>query len=90
MSGKKDDTCGADSGIKDQLAPMRHLGGSGPAGYSSGPTHVDRADFGDTAADAPADPDAAVTAEVAAETPAEDDDADGDADGEADGSKPDA
>jgi len=74
MSGKKDDTCGADSGIKDDLAPMRHLGGSGPAGYSSGPTHVDRADFGDTAADP--EPSATETAEVTAGTSTETDDAD--------------
>lgn len=46
MSGKNDDGCCDDSGgIKDDVAPMRSLGGSGPAGYSSGPTHVDRADF---------------------------------------------
>jgi hypothetical protein len=51
MTGKKDDACGGDSGLGHDVDPMRHLGGHGPAGYSQGPTHTDRADFGD---DAPA------------------------------------
>jgi hypothetical protein len=73
MTAKKDDTCGADPGLEDDLTPMRKFGGAGPAAYTTGPSHVDRADFrdgattdepSDTAEDAPA---------AATDTPALDD-----------------
>lgn len=63
MTAKKDDTCGADAGLGDDVSPMRKFGGAGPAAYTTGPSHVDRADFregaatgepADTAEDAPA------------------------------------
>jgi hypothetical protein len=68
MSGKKDDTCGGGSELEHDLDPMRHLGGHGPAGYASGPTHTDRADFATdegASADAAAEPTAEATAEDA-------------------------
>ncbi len=53
MSGKKDDACGVGSSTGDALAPMRKWeGGMSSGGYASGPSHVDRADFGENAADA--------------------------------------
>lgn len=69
MSGKKDDgSCDDQGGLEDAVAPMRSFGGAGPAGYSSGPTHVDRADFREGAAtDAAEATEAATTAE--GETP---------------------
>lgn len=69
MSGKNDDGCCDDGGgLKDELAPMRSFGGAGPAGYSTGPSHVDRADFRESEADASATAEAAevAAAEVAA------------------------
>ncbi|MBL8945263.1 MAG: hypothetical protein JNK45_19005 [Myxococcales bacterium] len=77
MTAKKDDTCGADAGLGDDVSPMRKFGGAGPAAYTTGPSHVDRADFrddatageaSDTAADVPAD-----APTVAADTSAIDD-----------------
>lgn len=56
MSGKNDDACGGEGGstTSDALAPMRKWeGGMSSTGYASGPSHVDRADFGDDAADTP-------------------------------------
>lgn len=61
MGGNKDDGCAGDSGstTSDALAPMRKWeGGMSSGGYARGPSHVDRADFGEDTADAPAPGDA--------------------------------
>jgi hypothetical protein len=49
MTGKKDDACGhdSDSAVSDELAPMRkwESGKPGTGSYTTGPSHLDRADF---------------------------------------------
>lgn len=67
MSGKNDEgSCDDQGGLKDEVAPMRSFGGAGPAGYASGPTHVDRADFRESS-----EPEATTNeGEAPAETPA--------------------
>lgn len=78
MTAKKDDTCGAGSGsaITDELAPLRKWeGGMASSGYTSGPSHLDRTDFGEPAAETPADTDEAAPAE--ADAVADDDDTGG-------------
>ncbi len=48
MSGKHD-SCGSDdASTSDDIAPMRKWDGpKGSSTYAEGPSHVDRADFGD-------------------------------------------
>lgn len=52
MSGKND-SCGSDdASLTDDIAPLRKWDGpKGTGSYTDGPSHVDRADFGDDETD---------------------------------------
>ena len=51
MSGKND-TCGSDDALSDDIAPMRKWEGPpGTGSYTEGPTHLDRADYGEEKAE---------------------------------------
>lgn len=74
MTGKKDDACGhdSDSAVGDELAPMRKWepGMPGTGSYTTGPSHLDRADF--TEGEEPEGKDAEPKSEAESAKPDED------------------